>query len=874
MADLRTSFARLELDNPLIVSSAGITETVEKLRRCEQAGAAAAVMKSYFEEEVCRRDPSPRYRLIRHRMGGEETFTFFSYEQASKWDIERYAEEVARASAELSIKVIASINCITLRGWVEAARLVAQAGADAIELNTSCPHGSITFRGGAVEETIFQTVAAVRRAVEVPLIAKISPMLTSPIGVVARLKEIGVDGVTIFNRMTGLEIDPQTERPVMHGGYAGHGGPWAIQYALRWISEIAPKLGVQIAGSGGVTRGLDAVKYILAGAQAVQVCTAVVLNGYQVIGEILRELEEWMDGKGYRDLAAFRGRAAARVLGTHQVERVRTFTAFIRPGAHAPCVHACPAHVPVQAYVERIARGDFAGALQAIRSATPLQSVCAWVCYHPCEGQCTRGLLDEPIAIRALKRFVVEWGRRNAPLSEWPLPPVEPSGKSVAVVGAGPAGLTAAYELARLGHRVSLLEADSEPGGMLRRAIPLYRLPREVVDEEIAFIRRAGVDIVCGRRLGRDFTVAGLAREHDAVVLALGAGGDERLGVPGEDAAGVVGALEFLRRAGRDPAPAVGRRVAVVGGGGTALDAAGCALRLGAQEVYVVYRRSRAEMPAPPEHLEQAEQEGVRILTGALPLAVESDGGRVSGLRVRVACLGPPCPGRRRAPVPVEDVEYVLRVDQLIVAVSQRPDPRAVGAADGVELTPEGRVRVLDEFGTTTRAGVFAAGDMTGRSGSVIEAVASGRRVALAVDCFLRGEGPQQAALRWGESRRRCATPGSGRATSPPSRACSPSGRPCGRRAAACAADAGWAASCAIAYAPTGPSCPMASRSAWTRRSARAAACASSAVRWATSSRGRFRPAEGGARASRPYVLEPALGSSSGPLPAPGGGAA
>ncbi len=753
MVDLKTEFAGLELNNPIVVSSAGITETVEKMRRCQESGAAAVVIKSYFEQEVCRKDPSPRYHLIHHDMGREKTFTFFSYEQASEWDIDRYAEEVARAKAELDIKILPSINCITLEGWVEAARKVADAGADAIELNTSCPHGSITFRGGAVEETIFKAVAAVREAVELPLVAKISPALTSPIGVVNRLQEIGVNAVTIFNRMTGLEIDTESESPVMHGGYAGHGGPWAIQYPLRWISEIAPKLGIEIAGSGGVTTGLDAVKYILAGAQVVQVCSAVVLNGYEVIREILRGLEHWMDRKGYHDLASFRGRAAQKIVGTEEVDRTRKFTAIIHPETHAPCVHACPAHVPVQAYVDRIARGDFVGALEAIRSANPFQSVCAWVCYHPCEDECARGDLDEPIAIRTLKRFVMEWGRENAPPSEAPIEKAEPTGKRLAVVGAGPAGLTAAHDLARFGHSVTVFEAAESPGGMLRQAIPIYRLPRGIVEEEIAFVERMGVEIRCGERLGRDFSLGDLTGRHDAVVLAFGGGQSTRLGVSGEEASGVVGAMEFLRQMASSGSGEVGRRVAVIGGGGSALDAAGCALRAGAEEVYLLYRRSRTEMPIGAEHVQQVEEEGVRLITMAMPVRVETEGGHVAGLRVRGGYLDCAQAGERRAPLPLEDIEYVLGVDQIVVAVSQRPDETALSGGDGIEVSAEGTIATQDEFGTTSRPGVFAAGDVTGRTGMIIEAVASGRKVALAVDSYLAGKGVEGAARRWGESR-------------------------------------------------------------------------------------------------------------------------
>ncbi len=749
MANLKTRFAGLDLENPLIISSAGITENVEKLRRCQRYGAAAAVMKSYFEEEICRNDPSPRYRIIEHGMGKDETLTFMSYEQASDWDIDRYAGEVAAAKAELDMKIIPSINCITREGWVEAALKVADAGADAIEMNTSCPHGSITFRGGAVEEVIFDTVRAVREAVDLPLIAKISPMLTSPIGVVKGVADLGVNAVTIFNRMTGLEVDLDSESPVMHGGYAGHGGPWAIQYPLRWISQISPQIDIDIAGSGGVVSGEDAVKYLLAGARAVQVCSAVVLNGYEVIAEIIDGIEQWMERKNYVRIGEFRGNAAAKVRGTEEIERGQKILAEIHNETHAPCVNSCPAHVPAQAYVHLIGKRDFAGAVQAIRSANPLQSVCGWVCYHPCEDACTRGDMDSPIAIRALKRFALEWGGRNIPAEELELPAPSPTGKKVAVIGAGPAGLTAAYDLARAGHDVTILERTSAPGGMLRWFIPIYRLPEEVLNAEIALIERAGVKISCNQCLGRDFSLQDVASEHDAVALAFGADKSARLGIKGEDAHGVSGALQFLERVAKGQQTKTGQRVAVIGGGGSALDAARTALRLGSEEVYLLYRRTREEMPINNEEIELAEQEGVRILYLVSPTEVMVENGRVRGLKLKGAYLDTRSVGGRRSPVGVEDLQYAMDFDQVLVAVSQTPDEGAVGSRDGVELTARGGVKVHDQFGTTTREDVFGAGDVTGETGSVIEAIAAGRKAALGVDAYLKGQGPAGAAENW-----------------------------------------------------------------------------------------------------------------------------
>ncbi|NQT53235.1 dihydroorotate dehydrogenase, partial [bacterium] len=358
MADLRTTYVGLEMECPIIVASAGITETVERMRQCQEHGAAGVVMKSWFEKEISRHSPTPRYHLIRHDMGREKTFSFFSYEQASEWDLPRYAQEVADAKATLGIRIFPSINCITDEGWVKAAEEMEAAGADAIELNTSCPHGSITFRGGAVEESIFHTVEIVRQAVQIPIVAKLSPMLTSPMGVAKRCEEIGANAVTIFNRMTALEIDVQEERPVMHGGYAGHGGPWAIQYPLRWISEIRPVLGIDIAGSGGVAGWEDVFKYLLAGATVVQTCTAVCLNGYGILHELRSGLEKHMDERGYTTVGEFRGKVNDQILGTEEIDRRQTVRASKRFEMLAPCKAACPAGVSAQSYVRLVADGQ------------------------------------------------------------------------------------------------------------------------------------------------------------------------------------------------------------------------------------------------------------------------------------------------------------------------------------------------------------------------------------------------------------------------------------------------------------------------------------------------------------------------------------
>ena len=546
MADLTTEYAGLTLKSPIVVASAAITETVERMRKCQENGAGAVVMKSYFEGEISRKSPTPRFKIIRHNMGGHKTFSLFSYEQASGWDIHRYAQEVSAAKSKLHIKIIPSIDCITDEAWVECAKILEAAGADALELNTSCPHGSITFRGKAVEETILKVVRLVRKSVSLPIIVKISPMVTSPIALVKGFEEIGAQGTTIFNRMTGLDIEIEEGIPIMHGGYAGHGGPWAIQYPLRWISEIRPQVKIDIAGSGGVSTWEDVVKYILAGANVVQTCTAVIMGGYVVIGELLRGLEGFMDRKGYASVDDFRGKASTRVLGTHEIDRRRRFRASISHDDHiAPCMSACPAHVPAQAYTRLIAQRRFAEAAAVIRSVNPFQSICGYVCYHLCEDECTRGLVDRPIAIRALKRFALEWAEKEgqSPLGN-DVPTMQASGHKVAIVGAGPAGLTAAHDLVRMGHEVTVFEAASVGGGMLRNGIPERKLPREVLDREIAYIESVGVRIKLGSALGGDFTLSDLReRGFEAILVAIGGKKSRRLAAEDEDLGKVISTL-------------------------------------------------------------------------------------------------------------------------------------------------------------------------------------------------------------------------------------------------------------------------------------------------------------------------------------------
>jgi len=354
------------------------------------------------------------------------------------------------------------------------------------------------------------------------------------------------------------------------------------------------------------------------------------------------------------------------------------------------------------------------------------------VCFHPCEAKCRRGELDEAIAIRMLKRFAAE---HDTGLWKQNIKMTPATGKSVAIVGSGPAGLTAAYYLARLGHSVTVFEALPELGGMMRVAIPDYRLPKNILKAEIEEIEDIGVDIKINTRV--DSIDSLLSDNYDAVFVAVGAHQGVRIGVEGEDNPRVVECVNFLRDVSLGKKVKVGDKVAVIGGGNVAIDGARTALRLGAKEVTIIYRRTRAEMPASPEEVEEALAEGVQIYFLVAPLKIISQNGSVEMECTRMELGAMDASGRRR-PEPIKGSEFALDFDTIIAAIGQRPDipdqfNLALGRGNVVEVDPDTL--------TTSREGVFAGGDAVSGPASVIEAIAAGRQAAISIDKYLGGSG-------------------------------------------------------------------------------------------------------------------------------------
>jgi formate dehydrogenase (NADP+) beta subunit len=399
----------------------------------------------------------------------------------------------------------------------------------------------------------------------------------------------------------------------------------------------------------------------------------------------------------------------------------------------APCVAACPAGIDVPRYVRQISQGRFSDALATIRERIPFPLVCGYACFHPCEAKCGRGQYEGPVAIRMLKRVAAELG------SAAPAPAaLEPTGKKVAIIGSGPCGLTAAYYLALLGQGVTVFEAMDRSGGMLRYGIPGYRLPDDIVDADIKLIEQTGVRIVTRARVA--CAEALLQQGYDAVFIASGAWRATSLGIPGEEGPRVLKGIAYLAAVNSGTAPAIGAKVAVIGGGDTAIDAARVSRRLGA-EVVLLYRRTREQMPASAEEVEAALEEGVHMEFLAAPLTIDRDGINC----VRMA-LGAPDKSGRPRPEPVPGSEFSLAADSIVVAIGQEVDI----PAKSVEREKNGVARADPASLATSVRGIFAGGDAVTGPATIIDAIAQGRVAGAAIDRHLGGDGDLERFVREG----------------------------------------------------------------------------------------------------------------------------
>ncbi len=632
------------------------------------------------------------------------------------------------------------------------------------------------------------------------------PRYPDAVGMLRALKEAAARrglffGVKLTNTLETVNLRKVLpEREAMHymSGRALH--PLSVELARRLAEEFRGELPVSLAG-GADAFNLPAL--VAGGISTVTVCSDLLRpGGYGRLSQYLERLAEELRSVGAPDLGAFARlsalgrperrararellavelgrpvsdeelerppaeriavvqRALCRVNLAAHAEAARRDPRYRRPRryaptktgralgvfdcAGAPCQEGCPANQNIPDYLHLTAQGRFDEALEVVLRTNPLPVITGHVCDHPCAQKCVRNHYDRPLAIREVKRFLTERaGAERLPARAAPL------GVALAVVGAGPAGLAAAYHAALAGLQVTVFEALAAPGGVPAAQIPAYRLPAAALARDIERVRALGVEFRFGVRVGHDVSLDALRREHRYVFVGAGSGRGTPLGVDGEGAPGVHEALDFLTRVRAGCAPEVGPRVLVVGGGNSAMDAARTARRLVGErgEVRVVYRRTLAQMPADDEELEAARAEGVRLQELTAPVRVETaPGGRVAGLRVVRMQLGAPDASGRPTPVPVPGSEHTLACEAIVVAVGQRPDLDFLGQA-GASLTRGGAARVDEETGETSLPGVFAGGDAASGGSDVIRAAAEARR---AVRAMARREGrelPGEAPL-------------------------------------------------------------------------------------------------------------------------------
>jgi len=410
----------------------------------------------------------------------------------------------------------------------------------------------------------------------------------------------------------------------------------------------------------------------------------------------------------------------------------------------APCVKGCPVEIDIPELVRLTRERKFSEAAKKVKEKNSLPAICGRVCpqEEQCQANCALRKIGDPVSIGRLERFVADWERERG--YEIPKKPVL-TGKRVAVVGAGPAGLTVAADLARLGHDVLVLEALHKPGGVLIYGIPEFRLPKKIVEAEAEYVRKLGVTIKMNAMIGRLYTIKELL-QYDAVFIGTGAGLPQFLQIPGENLCGIYSANEFLIRVNLmkayefpryDTPVFVGERVAVIGGGNVAIDAARCALRLGAKEVKIVYRRSREELPARVEEIENAEEEGLvfEFLTNPKRL-IGNERGWVKEMECIRMRLGEPDTSGRRRPVPIEGSEFLMDVNTVVVAIGRTPNPIIQQTTEGLEVTKWGTI-VVDENGKTSIEGVYAGGDIVTGEATVISAMGAGKKAAKAMHEYL-----------------------------------------------------------------------------------------------------------------------------------------
>ena len=509
-------------------------------------------------------------------------------------------------------------------GWVNMAKKFEAAGAHINELNMCCPNMSFNVElardpslaarhtgasQGQNPEALTRIIKAIKAETSIPLFVKLTPEGSRQHLISRICFDAGADMICgVGNRLAlpAIQVDDPGRSDIYlqeEMGMYCMNSVWLKPLALRdiYMMRRMNGAGPALLGTGGVTTWRDAVEMIMAGADLVGVCSATLLYGFGFLPDLMREFRAYMREQGYTEPRQLRDKVVAHVTSAPDLTLYEGYAHLKDKYLVAPCDYACPFHVPAQAYVRLVAQERFQEAFDQITSKNPLQYVCGYVCNFPCETACTRGVKDQPIRIRAIKRFVMDLAEQQG--WEHQVAMHQRHGTRVAVVGSGPAGLTAAHELARAGYDVTVFEREEKFGGMLRYGLPEFRLPRWIVDKEVAQVEKLGVRFESGQDLGRDFTIDSLKQKgFKGFVVTVGTQGGNRLNIPGEsdELKQYYLAIDFLRERQRGVDLPIGRRVVVIGGGFTAVDAVRTCIRRGAEKVYMVYRRTKDEMSFDP----------------------------------------------------------------------------------------------------------------------------------------------------------------------------------------------------------------------------------------------------------------------------------
>ena len=773
MADLSVEIAGVKFKNPVWLSSSEVTENFEKMKRGFDMGAGAVVAKSYTNSREYREATEiARYAILgenrRQVYGRDVPKLYTNYCRTGIGPIDE-TEDVWFEELEKTLKyakqcdgqVVGSVFGSTdAQEMARLAKKMEDIGIPMIELDLACPQGEELHDKGGIVKTSSLYVDITKTVVDnvsIPVFPKLSPQQADLAVTTQAVKEVGAAGVTCHNRFLGFMVDIDKAEPII-SGWAGVGGPWMLPVSLRWVSKIyADAPNFPILGSSGAYDWEDVVRFLMSGASAIEFCSTIMTKGYWVVGKAIEGLNAFMDAKGYRSVRDIIGIATK---ASHTYEEMHTLPGYKQQSsidhdkcihcgkcfeicwyhgierkeekATVPCKEACPAGIDVPRYVRFIANGQFDEALAVVREKIPFPFVCGIACFHPCEEKCARGRLDDPIAIMALKRFVAE---RDTGAWKSKVKAAKPTGKRVAIVGSGPAGLTAGYYLTRRGHSVIVFEASPVAGGMMRVAIPEYRLPLNILDREIDEIKNAGVKIKTGTKVNSLDKLLG--QGYDAVFVAIGTSNDLQMGVKGEDSVRVIKCLSFLNDVKLGKKVSLGERVSVIGGGNAAVDAARTASRLGAKEVTIIYRRSRAEMPASDNEVEEALREGVEIQFLAAPTKITRANGQLKVECIRMKLGKVDASGKPR-PEPIPGTEFDVDTDAVIVAIGEAPD---IPAQFGLKKADGNAIWVDSETLVTSKKGVFAGGDVVNGPASIIESIAAGRRAAISIDKYLGSNG-------------------------------------------------------------------------------------------------------------------------------------